>query len=76
MNFTSDMFRQFCRQMNIEWAIKLLYHYQSNNHMQVCIKVVKHTIKKYLHNKTDINLVLLQKRSVLIGTGLPSPATL
>ena len=30
MNFTSDTFRQFCRQMNIEHAITSSYHHQSS----------------------------------------------
>ena len=39
------------------------------------IKFMKCTTKKCLDNNDDINLALLQKRTTLIGTGLPSPAT-
>ena len=34
------------------------------------------SIKKYLDNKDDVNLALLQMRSTPIGTELPIPATL
>ena len=48
MNFTSEMFRQFCMQMNIEQAIKLCYHHQNSGHIEACLKYVKHTIKNAL----------------------------
>ena len=44
-NFTSDKFIQFCRQMKIQHAITSLYHHQSNDHVEVCIKFVKCTVK-------------------------------
>ena len=48
------MFRQFYRQMNIEQAITLSYHHQSNDQMEVCIKFVNCIIKKYLDTNADM----------------------
>ena len=48
INFTSDTFKQFCRQMNIEQAITLLFHHQSNRQVEACIKFVKCTITNAL----------------------------
>ena len=44
-NFTSEMFIQFCRQMNREKAITSSYHHQSNCQMEACIKFINCTIK-------------------------------
>ena len=45
MNFTSDIFRQLCIQMNIEQTTKLSYHHQSNGQVEACIQFIKHTVK-------------------------------
>ena len=45
MKLTSDMFRQFCRKLNIQLAITPSYHHQNNGQMKVCIKFVNCTIK-------------------------------
>ena len=39
-------------------------------------KVHECTIKKFGKNNNEVNFGLLQIRSTLIGTGIPSPATL
>ena len=38
------MFRQFCRQMNIEWSITSSYHHQTNGQVVACIKLIKCTV--------------------------------
>ena len=38
MNFTSQWFRQFCRQINIQQAITSSYLHQSNGYVEECIK--------------------------------------
>ena len=38
MNFSTDIFRQFCRKVNLEQAITLSHHHQSNDKVEVCIK--------------------------------------
>ena len=45
MNFVSDKFKQFCRQLNIEQVINLSYHHQSNGQVEACVKFVKCAIK-------------------------------
>ena len=37
-NFTSDIFRQLCRKMNIKQSITSSYYHQSNGQVEVCIK--------------------------------------
>ena len=74
-SFTSDSFKQLCRQLNIDQAITSLYHHQSNRQAEVCLKFVKHTTKCF-DNINDVNFALLHIRSMPIGVGLPSPATL
>ena len=61
-NYISDIFTQFCMQLNIKQAITSSYHHQSKSHVEACIKFMKHTIKKCLDNNDDINLALLQMR--------------
>ena len=60
-NFTSKMFRQFCRQMSMQQSITLSYHHQSNDQVEMCIKFVKLTIKKCLATNQDVSLALLHK---------------
>ena len=76
MSFTSETFRQFCRQMCIEQAITSSFHYQNSGQVEVCIKFIKCTIKKYLDTNNDVNLTLLQIRSTPMSAKLPSPAML
>ena len=71
-----DKFRHLCRQLNIDQVINSSYHNQSNMQVEASIKFMKHTIKMCMDNNDDINLALLNMRSTLVGTGLPSPATL
>ena len=46
-NFISDMFKQFCKYINIGQATSSSYHHQSDGQIEVCIKSIKHTIKMY-----------------------------
>ena len=75
-NYISERFRQFCRQLNIEQAITSSYQHKSNDQVEAQIKFIKHTIKICLDNNDDSTLALLQIRSTMVGTGLPSPVTL
>ena len=45
MNFISDKFTQFCRQLNIEQAVMSSCHHQSNGQEEACIKFMKCTTK-------------------------------
>ena len=47
-NFISDKFRQFCKCMNIEQVTSSSYHHQINSQVEVCIKLMKGTIKNAL----------------------------
>ena len=44
-NFVSDKFWKFCNSINVEQAVSLAYHHQSNRQVEVCIKFIKHTFK-------------------------------
>ena len=46
MNFVSDKFQKFSNSINVEQAVLLVYHHQSNRLVKACIKFVKHTFKK------------------------------
>ena len=43
---------------------------------EVCIKLIKHMLKKCINTKLDIHRTLLQIRSTPLGPGLPSSAML
>ena len=43
-NFVSDRFQQFCKTINIEQAVSLVYHHQSNGQVEACIKFIKCTL--------------------------------
>ena len=75
-NFISDRFWQFCVTINIELSISSEYHHQSNGHVESCIKFIKHTFKRSTDSGRDINMALLQIRTMPLGQGLPSPTTL
>ena len=45
-NFTSEMFKEFCRNMIILQSISSSYHHQINGGVETCITYVKCTIKK------------------------------
>ena len=62
-NFVSDKFRQLCKIMNIEQAMPSSHHHQSNRQMEVCIELIKHTMKKCIKTNEDIHVALLQIRS-------------
>ena len=44
-NFTSETFKDFCRNMNIEQTITLSHHHKSNGQVEVCIKFFNCAIK-------------------------------
>ena len=74
-NFVSDKFQKFCNGINVEQAVSLAYHHQSNGQVEVCIKFIKDTFKKCADSGGDINMALLQICTTLLGQGLLSPAT-
>ena len=45
-NFVSERFRQFCKSINVEHAVSLAYHHQSNGQVETCMKFIKRTFKK------------------------------
>ena len=47
-NLVSDKVKQFCKILNIEQATSFLYHHQSKEQVEVCTKLIRHTIKKAL----------------------------
>ena len=75
-NFVSDRFGQFCKTINVEQAVSLVYHHQSNGQVKACIKFIKHTFKKCASSGRDINMALLQICTMPLGPGLLSTATL
>ena len=74
-NFTSEIFKEFCRKMNIQRSITSSYHHQSTGQVEACLQSIKCIIKKSLDTDQDISLALLQIKSVPVGTGIPSPIT-
>ena len=75
-NFVSERFRWFCKSINVEQAVSLAYHHQSNGQVEACIKFIKHTFKKCTDSGRDKNIAPLQIHTMPIGQGLPSLATL
>ena len=75
-NFVSDRLWQFCKTFNIEQAVSLVYHHQSNGQVEACIKFIKCTFKKCTNSGRDISMALLQICTMPLGPGLPSLATL
>ena len=75
-NFFSDRFQQFCKTINVEQAVSLAYHHQSNGCVEACIKFIKCTFKKCANLGRDINIALLQICTMPLGPGFLSPATL
>ena len=62
--------------INVEQAVSLVFHHQSNGQVEACIKFIKCTFKKCTDLDRDINMALLQISTTLLDQGLPSPATL
>ena len=46
-NFMPEMFKDFCRKMNIPQTVKSSCHHQSDGQVEACIKIVKQTIKMH-----------------------------
>ena len=61
--FISEKFKNFCSSLNIEEAVLLSCHHQSNRQVEACIKFIKHTVKKCSDSGGDIHMVLLQIRT-------------
>ena len=74
--FVSDRFQQFCKTINIEQAVSLAYHLQSNGQVKACIKFITSTFKKCANLGREIYMALLQIHTMLLGPGLLSLATL
>ena len=72
-NYFSEQSKDFCKCLNIDQVMTLLYHHQINVQMEAFIKSVKCTIKKCRQANNEVRFALLQIRSTLIGAGLPSP---
>ena len=75
-NFMSDRFWQFCKAINVEQAVSLVYQHQSNGQVEACIKFIKCTFEKCANLGRDINMALLQICTTPLSQGLLSPATL
>ena len=71
-NFVSH----FCKSINVEQAVSLAYHHQSNGQVEACIKFIKQIFKKCAESGRDKNIVLLHICTMPIDQGLPIPATL
>ena len=75
--FISEKFEKFCKKLNKECTTSSSYHHISIGLVEACSKLVKHTMKKFCDTKyTDKHLALLHVRTMLLGPGIPSPATL
>ena len=75
-NFVSDKFKTFWKSLNMEQAVSLSYHHQSNGQVEACIKFVKCTLKKCFDSRGDPHITLLQIHMTPLGPRLPSPATM
>ena len=69
-NFVSDKFWTFCNSINVEQAVSLAYHHQSNGQVKACIKFIKCTLKRCANSGGDMNMALLQICTTLLGQGL------
>ena len=63
-NFISDTFWQFCKSINVEQAVSSAYHHQSNGQVKAYIIFIKCTFKKCSELGRDINMALLQIRTM------------
>ena len=61
---------------NINHAIPSSCNHQTDVQTEACIKFVKGTMKKCFESDTDVNLAVLQVRSIPMWLGLPKPATI
>ena len=63
----SEKFRDFYRKLNIRYTVSSSYQHPSNVQEEACIKFVKQVMKKLYDINADVNLALLQMKSVLVG---------
>ena len=75
-NFISEMFKNFCRNLNIEQAVSSSYYHQSNGQVEACIKFVKCTLKKCFDSRSNLHVALLQIQITPQEQGLPRTATM
>ena len=62
--------------MNMEQVTSSSHHHQHSGQVEVCIKIVKCTMKKCIENNDDVHVALLQIRAMLLEPGLLSPGML
>ena len=75
INFVLERFETFCRKVIILQVLSSPYQHQNNGQVEAEIKCIKRTVKKYIEAKTDLNLALLQVRSIPVDAVLLRPAT-
>ena len=75
-NFVSEKFRHFSKSINVQQAVSLAYHHQSNGQVKACIKFIKQTFKKCAESGRDKNIALLHLCTMPIGQGLLSLTTI
>ena len=59
-NVTSEIFKQFWKQMSILQSITSSYHHQSNSQVEACIKVVVEGIVCMMMSQTASQLMMCQ----------------
>ena len=64
-NFVSERYKELCRNLNIQQAVSSSYCHQSNRQVDTYIKFIKLTLMKCFQTNADINLGLLQIRTVV-----------
>ena len=67
-NFILEKFKEFCTQQDKEQASSSSQH-QSKGQEEACIKFLECTLKKYVGNKADPYIILLQIGSTPHGQG-------
>ena len=72
-NFMSEIFKYFCRKVNIQQTITSSYYHKSNEQVEACIKFISIPLKCFDTNRDKL-VALLQMHSTLIGAGLMSTA--
>ena len=68
--------KEFDINLNIKQSVSSSYNHQSNGQLEVCLTLIKQTLKKCFETSSGTYLALLQTRSTLFRPGLPSLAIL
>ena len=58
----SEKLKEFCQNLNIEQAVSSSDHPQGNRQVEVYIKLIQQTLKKYFNTNTCTYLALLHVR--------------